>query len=673
MALSKSTITGRVPLPTDENLQFAELTFALSGLDTEGASVLPGGISTRAVLVGSDIPAGFELWQNTAGLRGTHYRVLARWTVKDRDGVRDKYADLGIIQVGSDPSYTLAYLINSGVPQAVGTFWSALTQAQYDAAIGAAIDAQAWAESPTAPGVPGTKSSKTWAAEAAASAADALASATAAALYDGPWLDTVSALIADTSLTYTPAQPSTVSAGDYVRTRAEGFAYQVAASGAVDQHVTTAGGVKLYYAGVDATEPARGLGIVIGSAEYSPNNIGPGSVNINGDVQFPNRLPGWQRLRAILGGYDNEIIGSVGGDGSGLACVIAGSHHSIINGSVPTHNSIFGGSFHTITGGDYSVITGGQLNVITGGTDYGTVSGGGSNEINMAAGNDYGTIGGGYNNTVTGRFGGVFSGNTNLASGTYAVIIGGQENTASGQHAAVTSGFQNAAGGRAATVAGGENNTITGGVAIGDYAGMVGGFQNQIGNTAAARFSGMVGGRANTINGELGAIIGGRENSVTAEAGVAMGYGARSINPGAMAQAGGYFSGAGDAQTVRLVMRRQTTDATATELRLGSTLGARLALENDSTYAFSVLLVGRNTGADESAAYRLDGCIDVTAAGAAALVGAVTKTVIAEDVAAWDVAALADEVNKALQITVTGEGGKTIKWVASVELVKVTG
>jgi hypothetical protein len=98
--------------------------------------------------------------------------------------------------------------------------------------------AQAWAESPSPP-IPGSKSSKTWAGESAASA-------TAAAMYDGPWLDTVSALIADTSLTYAPALPGTVVAGDYVQTRKEGFAYQVAASGASDHHVTTAGGVKLY-------------------------------------------------------------------------------------------------------------------------------------------------------------------------------------------------------------------------------------------------------------------------------------------------------------------------------------------------------------------------------------------------------------------------------------------
>lgn len=233
MALSKSTITGRVPLPTDENLQFAELTFALSGLDTEGASVLPGGISTRAVLVGSDIPAGFELWQNTAGLRGTHYRVLARWTVKDRDGVRDKYADLGIIQVGSDPSYTLADLINSGVPQAVGTFWSAITQAQYDAVIQAA--------------------------------SDAAASATAAALYDGPRFDTVAALIADTVLSYTAGPGKTVVAvGSYVTTRAEGFAYQVAASGASDQNITTAGGIKLYVVAQDGEISLASANVPVG-------------------------------------------------------------------------------------------------------------------------------------------------------------------------------------------------------------------------------------------------------------------------------------------------------------------------------------------------------------------------------------------------------------------------
>jgi hypothetical protein len=54
-------------------------------------------------------------------------------------------------------------------------------------------------------------------------------------------VDTVADLVADTAHTY-----SIVSAGDYLRTRKEGFAYEVAASGASDHSLTTAGGVKLY-------------------------------------------------------------------------------------------------------------------------------------------------------------------------------------------------------------------------------------------------------------------------------------------------------------------------------------------------------------------------------------------------------------------------------------------
>jgi hypothetical protein len=58
--------------------------------------------------------------------------------------------------------------------------------------------------------------------------------------------DTVAALLADTSLTYTAGSATSVTTGAIVRTRSEGFAYSVAASGASDHHVATAGGVKLY-------------------------------------------------------------------------------------------------------------------------------------------------------------------------------------------------------------------------------------------------------------------------------------------------------------------------------------------------------------------------------------------------------------------------------------------
>lgn len=78
-------------------------------------------------------------------------------------------------------------------------------------------------------------------------AASASASAAQAALYDGPRLNDVPSLLADTVLSYVSGAGKTVVAvGSYVLTRKEGFIYQVAASGASDQHVMTSGGVKLY-------------------------------------------------------------------------------------------------------------------------------------------------------------------------------------------------------------------------------------------------------------------------------------------------------------------------------------------------------------------------------------------------------------------------------------------
>lgn len=86
------------------------------------------------------------------------------------------------------------------------------------------------------------------------------AAATEAALYEGPWLDNVAALLADPTLTYGPGAAH-VQAGDIVRTRAEGFSYLVAASDALDYHVTTAGGVKLYVLpGANGAFPSMAFG-----------------------------------------------------------------------------------------------------------------------------------------------------------------------------------------------------------------------------------------------------------------------------------------------------------------------------------------------------------------------------------------------------------------------------
>lgn len=112
----------------------------------------------------------------------------------------------------------------------------------------------------------------------------AAASAAQAALYDGPWLDTVAALELDTSLTYTAALPGTVVTGDYVQTRAEGFAYQVVASGAVDHQITTAGGVKLR--AINFTSPAQVADLGTATATQTVAAF-QAALSEGGNVEFP--------------------------------------------------------------------------------------------------------------------------------------------------------------------------------------------------------------------------------------------------------------------------------------------------------------------------------------------------------------------------------------------------
>lgn len=98
-------------------------------------------------------------------------------------------------------------------------------------------------------------------------AAAAALSASQAALYDGPRRVTVQQLLLDTALTYTGGSPSTVAPGDSVRVDLPGFAYRVAASGATDHHVTTAGGVKLYVQpGADGQYHLPAWGVAFGAA-----------------------------------------------------------------------------------------------------------------------------------------------------------------------------------------------------------------------------------------------------------------------------------------------------------------------------------------------------------------------------------------------------------------------
>ena len=245
------------------------------------------------------------------------------------------------------------------------------------------------------------------------------------------------------------------------------------------------------------------------------------------------------------------------------------------------------------------------------------------------------------------------------ATGTNAVAIGDAA-TASAENAIAYGAQADASGGDSIAFGMNAVSSNTNSVAIGS-------------DTIASGSNSMALGEGATASADNSYAFG-LNVSATAIGSMALLEDADSRLEGGVAQAAGQFSSKGDAQTTVLVSRNSTTDATVTEL-FQDGASARLVLVNDSTWAFKILVVARRTDAnDESAMYQFLGGIDRNATAATtAIVGNVSKTIIAEDTAQWDCDVDADTTNGSLRIQVTGQAAKTIRWVARVELVEVTG
>lgn len=154
---------------------------------------------------------------------------------------------------------------------------------------------------------------------------------------------------------------------------------------------------------------------------------------------------------------------------------------------------------------------------------------------------------------------------------------------------------------------------------------------------------------------------------------VAFGAGSDASIDGSTVKASGSFATAGDAQSIELVLRGTTSDATPGELFIdGAAL--RAALPDNSAWTFTVQVVGRRTDANGGAAgYRFDGIITKDAVSAStAFIGTPSKNILGETQAAWDAAVAADTTNGALKVTVTGEASKAVRWVATVRATQVT-
>jgi hypothetical protein len=236
-----------------------------------------------------------------------------------------------------------------------------------------------------------------------------------------------------------------------------------------------------------------------------------------------------------------------------------------------------------------------------------------------------------------------------VASGDNSVIAGGQLNKASASNASIGGGYANFATGAQTVIAGGYANQSTN-----DYASVGGGAEN-------------------VAIGVSSTIPGGYGNIASGVASIAIGEYANADKRAQFSHGGGRFNVTLPAHSSVFILSRGTTDATPTELYLGGAGGYtdRLVQGAGKTMAFSILVVAKvNLGA--RAAYKFEGCIkrDEDAA-STDIVGTVTKTVLAEDVAAWDANVDADTTNGSLRLQVTGQAATEIYWVARVETVEI--
>ena len=131
----------------------------------------------------------------------------------------------------------------------------------------------------------------------------------------------------------------------------------------------------------------------------------------------------------------------------------------------------------------------------------------------------------------------------------------------------------------------------------------------------------------------------------------------------------GRFSSTGDAQSTKVILRAETTDATPTAMAIdswGSTY-AQLNIVPKSAWAFTAMIVAREDATDgtDSAAWKIEGLVRMEASHATAvLVG--SATTVLSNVPNWNATVSADTTNGILKFEVTGAAATNVRFVATI-------
>ena len=154
-----------------------------------------------------------------------------------------------------------------------------------------------------------------------------------------------------------------------------------------------------------------------------------------------------------------------------------------------------------------------------------------------------------------------------------------------------------------------------------------------------------------------------------------LGATARGLTTGVRATANGSFSTVGDAQTRKFVMRVSNISNLYTALTTNNGVASaanQIAIPDNSTYSFKVMVVARSTTSNDEGAWEFNGVASRYSGAGTTILRVLNKTKIWSSVAAWDVNISADTINGVLQITGKGDGSNTVRFVANVDTAEVT-
>lgn len=180
-------------------------------------------------------------------------------------------------------------------------------------------------------------------------------------------------------------------------------------------------------------------------------------------------------------------------------------------------------------------------------------------------------------------------------------------------------------------------------------------------------------GATSTAQGSLAIGVG---STATSTNSIAIGEHSVSRHLGAQMRAAGRFVVNGDAQVGSYILKAVTTTNLTRQLYLDGPSGTSpLIIPDNSTWTFKITVTAHRTDLNDGrAGYFIKGIIYRGAGPETTRIqGSTTVEIISQSNPSWTINTTADSVNGCLAISVAGESGKTIRWLAHIETVEITG